>query len=108
MRLLVDQNLAERVAELLGEAGHDAVHVHGRGLQRAEDDAILRLAFEENRILVSEDTDFGALLAVQGLRPRRSCYFAGQNRSPRRRGRHYSALCCLRSLTTSKRAASRW
>lgn len=68
MRLLVDQNLAGRVAELLREAGHDAVHVRERGLQRAEDDEILRLALDEGRVIVSEDTDFGALLARSGAR----------------------------------------
>ncbi len=68
MRLLVDQNLAGQVAELLRKAGHDAVHVRERALQRAEDDEILRLAVDEGRILISEDTDFGALLARTGDR----------------------------------------
>lgn len=66
MKLLVDQNLAGRVAQLLREAGHDAVHVAERGMQRAEDDEILRLALHEARVVVSEDTDFGALLAQSG------------------------------------------
>ena len=68
MRLLVDQNLARRVATLLVEAGHDAVHVADRGLSRAEDDEVLALALAEDRVLVSEDTDFGALLARSGDR----------------------------------------
>ncbi|MGH8977691.1 MAG: DUF5615 family PIN-like protein [Acidimicrobiia bacterium] len=66
MRLLVDQNLALRVAELLRDAGHDAVHVRERGMQRAEDDEILRLAADEGRVIISEDTDCGALLAHSG------------------------------------------
>lgn len=66
MRLLVDQNLAQRVAVGLREAGHDAVHVAERGMQRAEDVAILELASAEGRVIVSEDTDFGALLAESG------------------------------------------
>ena len=66
MRLLVDQNVATRVAELLRDPGHDAVHVHERGLQRAEDDEILRTALDENRVIISEDTDFGALLSRSG------------------------------------------
>lgn len=66
MKLLVDQNLAQRVAVGLRDAGHDAVHVAERGLSRAEDAEILELAAAERRVIVSEDTDFGALLAQSG------------------------------------------
>lgn len=68
MRLLIDQNLARRVAMLLREAGHDAVHIGDRGLSSSEDDEILALDVAESRVLVSEDTDFGALLARSGSR----------------------------------------
>jgi predicted nuclease of predicted toxin-antitoxin system len=68
VRLLVDQNIAARVADLLRRAGHDAVHVSELGLQRAEDDEILRVALAGDRVIVSEDTDFGALLARAGVR----------------------------------------
>jgi predicted nuclease of predicted toxin-antitoxin system len=68
VRLLVDQNIAARVADLLRRAGHDAVHVSELGLQRAEDDEILRFALAEDRVIVSEDTDFGGLLARAGAR----------------------------------------
>lgn len=66
MRLLVDQNIARRVAALLRDAGHDAVHVAERGLAAAENGEILELARSEERVIVSEDTDFGALLAESG------------------------------------------
>ena len=66
MKLLVDQNLAHRVAAGLRDAGHDAVHVAERGLARSEDLEILQLAAAEGRVIVSEDTDFGALLAHSG------------------------------------------
>ena len=66
MKLLVDQNLAARVATELRAAGHDAVHVSERGLSTADDDEVLALAVTEGRVLVSEDTDFGALLARSG------------------------------------------
>jgi hypothetical protein len=62
VRLLLDANLSPRVAELLTAKGFDAVHVRQRGMQHATDGQILTLADDE-RILVSEDTDFGALLA---------------------------------------------
>jgi predicted nuclease of predicted toxin-antitoxin system len=66
LKLLIDQNIARRVAQLLRAAGHDAVHVADRGRSAAEDPEILELARGEGRILVSEDTDFGALLAELG------------------------------------------
>jgi len=66
VRLLLDQNLSVQIAGRLRAAGHDAVHVRERGLERAEDDVILQLAAAEKRTLISEDTDFGALLAEAG------------------------------------------
>ena len=64
MKFLVDQNRSPRLAQLLCESGHDAVHALERGLERAEDDVILDVARDEQRIVVSGDTDFGALLAL--------------------------------------------
>lgn len=64
MRFLLDQNLSERLAELISEAGHDAIHVRSLELSTAPDEVILAHAEEEDRVLVSTDTDFGALLAA--------------------------------------------
>lgn len=70
MKLLVDANLSPTVAVRLREHGHDAVHVRDRGLQDADDETILELAVAEDRVILSEDTDFGALLArKRTLRP---------------------------------------
>ena len=63
MKFLIDQNRSPHLAELLRDAGHDAVHTSELGLERAEDRELLLLAAEEDRIVVSGDTDFGALLA---------------------------------------------
>lgn len=63
MRFLVDANLSPRVAAALNAAGHDAVHVAELGLGNASDRAILEAAIGHDRVIVSSDTDFGALLA---------------------------------------------
>jgi predicted nuclease of predicted toxin-antitoxin system len=63
VRLLVDANLSPRVTERLNAAGHDARHVVDVGLVSASDALILDAADAEGRVVVSSDTDFGALLA---------------------------------------------
>ncbi len=65
MRFLIDQNLSRRLAQFLVDAGHDAVHVASLGLSTAADVVVLAHADEESRVLISADTDFGALLAVR-------------------------------------------
>lgn len=65
MKFLIDANLSPRLAELLAAAGHDAIAVREIGLASASDDEILDRAAEEDRIVVSHDTDFGALLAFR-------------------------------------------
>jgi len=68
VRLLLDNNLSPALAAMLCAAGHDATHVRDYGLERAEDDEILQHALAEDRVLVSEDTDYAALLSRSGAR----------------------------------------
>jgi predicted nuclease of predicted toxin-antitoxin system len=66
MRLLLDNNLAPRLAVLLRDAGHHVEHVRDHGLQGAPDDEVLHFADTHALTLVSADTDFGTLLARTG------------------------------------------
>lgn len=68
MKFLVDENLSERVAEVLVDNGHDAIHVREIGLERADDPVVMARAESEGRVVVSADTDFGAILARSGKR----------------------------------------
>ena len=58
--VLVDECLPVRLAEALCACGHDAVHVVERGLNGKPDTDVMALAVDENRIMLSADTDFGA------------------------------------------------
>ncbi len=64
MRLLLDANLSPRVATSLRASGFDAVHVADLDLLTATDDEIFDRASEEG-LVVTADSDFGALLAMR-------------------------------------------
>jgi predicted nuclease of predicted toxin-antitoxin system len=77
MRFLVDNALSPVLATLLSQAGHDALHVRTIELQRAEDIVIFDKAADDDRIVVSADTDFGALLAVRNVQKPSVIQFRG-------------------------------
>lgn len=66
MRILLDQGLPRSCARLLSSAGVDARHAGDCGLARATDSAILDFARQQDRIVVTLDSDFHALLALSG------------------------------------------
>ena len=66
-RLLVDENIFRQIVELLASAGHDVVWARER-YRGFKDESLLAVAFSEDRIVVSEDRDFGELVFRRGLR----------------------------------------
>lgn len=65
MRLLLDKNLSHRLCAMLEEHGWDARHAGDLELGEADDDVILSAAREDERVVVSSDTDFGGLPAAE-------------------------------------------
>jgi len=78
MKFLIDNALSSALATLLEQAGHDALHVRAIGLQRSDDTVIFDRAAAENRIIVSADTDFGALLAARSSQKPSVVQFRGE------------------------------
>ncbi|MBW2257562.1 MAG: DUF5615 family PIN-like protein [Deltaproteobacteria bacterium] len=65
-RFLLDQGLPRRAAQTLVAAGWDVVHVADVAMARASDKRILDHAREQNRTVVTLDSDFARLLATEG------------------------------------------
>ena len=67
MKLLLDECVDARVVEPLRSFGHDVAFVQAAD-PSADDRAVLALALDEARVLVTTDLDFGELLVRTGLR----------------------------------------
>jgi predicted nuclease of predicted toxin-antitoxin system len=65
MRFLADESCDFAVVRALRAAGFDVLCI-SESSRRAEDSEVIRLAVRENRILLTEDKDFGRLVYSHG------------------------------------------
>lgn len=61
MKFLVDENLGSSISKWLQNQGHD-VKCIGTDFAGIDDVEVLKKAYNENRILITCDTDFGKLV----------------------------------------------
>ena len=62
MRFLADQDVYQRTVDHLCALEHDVLRARDAGLARASDEELLRYAHREQRLLITRDKDFGALV----------------------------------------------
>jgi predicted nuclease of predicted toxin-antitoxin system len=65
LKFLVDESSGGAIAGYLKDAGHDVLLV-GEVMPQADDTEILTRAFEEQRIVITNDKDFGELAVHSG------------------------------------------
>ena len=63
-KLIIDQGMPRTTAALMREAGYDTIHVGEVGMALASDREILRRAQDEDRVVVTLDGDFHAILTL--------------------------------------------
>ncbi|MCL2711641.1 MAG: DUF5615 family PIN-like protein [Planctomycetaceae bacterium] len=68
MKFLLDMNLSPRLTTVFRESGYESVHWTDVGSSTACDRDIVRWASENGWIIITNDLDFGAILALEGLR----------------------------------------
>lgn len=67
MKLLVDESSGKKLSDHLNSEGHDTVYVGSR-MAGAEDSDVLAESTEEERVLVTNDKDFGKHVFQKGER----------------------------------------
>jgi predicted nuclease of predicted toxin-antitoxin system len=65
MRFLADESCDFTVVRALRNAGHDVICVSETAVG-ATDEAVIHMATDDNRILLTEDKDFGQLVYASG------------------------------------------
>ena len=87
MKFLIDNALSPKLADLLINEGFDVIHVRNIGLQHADDRKIFDYALDNNRIIISADTDFGLLLSQHNKKePSIIIFRKGAERNPFKQG----------------------
>ena len=92
MRFLADMGISPRTVRFLRALGHEALHLHERGLERLSDADILTMAREDGYVLLTHDLDFGELVAESGARLPSVVTFRLRNMRSDNVNRHIHAL----------------
>ena len=90
MKILLDMNLSPDWVGALGEEGFDAIHWSTVGDPRASDRVVLEWARSRGHLLLTNDLDFGAILAASGAASPSVLQIRAQDLTPA----HLAPLIC--------------
>ncbi|MGB7564788.1 MAG: DUF5615 family PIN-like protein [Prochlorococcaceae cyanobacterium] len=77
LRLLLDENLSERLIPLIAERFPKSQHIRLLGLGGADDRALWEVALRNGYVLVTKDEDFLLLSVTRGCPPKVVCLAIG-------------------------------
>jgi predicted nuclease of predicted toxin-antitoxin system len=83
MRFLLDMPVSFLLLNVLQAYGHEGVHAHQIGKDRAADDELLEIARRESRVIITADLDFPRLVALSLAEGPGLILFRGGNYSDR-------------------------
>lgn len=64
MKFLADMGISQSTVRWLLKQGYDALHVRDATMQKASDTEIIEKARREERVVLTCDLDFGALMSI--------------------------------------------
>ena len=67
MKFISDENIDSEVVSFLRKAGYDVFDIKENNLFGTEDKLILELSLDKERIILSQDSDFGTLVFKEKL-----------------------------------------
>ncbi len=70
IKLLADENISPKVVAGLRQAGVDVLDTKEQKLDGTDDETLMNIAYQEDRFVLTHDSDFGTLAINQG----KPCY----------------------------------
>ncbi|MDO8283279.1 MAG: DUF5615 family PIN-like protein [Thermodesulfovibrionia bacterium] len=67
MKFLADMPVSPKTVNYLRDIGHDIYRINEKGLPKAKDSEIVDIAINEQRIILTMDLDFPAIIAKSGM-----------------------------------------
>jgi len=66
MKFLADMGISPKTVSFLRQQGYEAAHLADEGLFKASDETIVEMARQQERVVLTHDLDFGAIMARSG------------------------------------------